>query len=394
MKYNFDEIIDRRGTDSLKWDEMSMFGTQTAELLPMWIADMDFRTPPFVIEALKKRLEHEVLGYTKSCESWSRAVRNWCRTRYDWNFGEDKLVFIPGIVRGLAAAVRCLTSRGDKVMITSPVYHPFSLVTQNTGRTLVSCPLQEVNNRYEIDFNAFEKAVQGCKIFILCNPHNPGGRVWSREELRKIADLCAAAGTVVVSDEIHADLTLSPRKHCTFNTVSETARLNSIVFMAPSKTFNMAGLASSFGVVENDELRRRFFSYLEAGELSHGHMFAYIGAAAAYSHGTEWLDEMLAYIQTNIDFTEEFLSSRLPRLKMMRPEASFLIWLDCRAYNLSQEELVALFVDKARLALNNGEMFGNEGRGFMRLNIGCPRSVLKEALERLEQAFLSIESKV
>lgn len=386
MQYNFDEIVDRRGTDALKWDGVPLRWNGRTDLLPMWVADMDFRTAPFVVDALRKRLEHEVLGYTMPCKEWSESIRRWCAARYGWHFEDDRLIFVPGIVRGIAAAIRCLTQVGDKVLVTPPVYHPFFLVTQNTGREVVYSPLTLRDGQYEMDFDRFRRDVQGCKIFLLSNPHNPGGKVWSKEELARIASICAESGTLVISDEIHADLVLPPYRHCTYNTVSEEARAHSIVFMSPSKAFNMAGLASSYGIVENEALRRRFFSYMQAGELSEGHLFAYIGTAAAYSHGTEWLDQMLSYVRDNVDYAEAFLRERIPAVGMIRPQASFLIMLDCRRLGLRQKELVSLFVDKARLALNDGAMFGKEGEGFMRLNVGCPRAVLQEALEQLERA--------
>lgn len=387
MKYNFDEIVERRGTDCVKWDGMNAVWGRD-DLLPLWVADMDFRTPPFVIEALRKRLEHEVLGYTSPCVEWYTSIISWLRRRYDWEVKSEMLTFVAGIVRGQAHALQCFTEPGDKVLVMSPVYHPFFLVTEKLGREVVRCPLELRDGQYEIDFDRFAQDVQGCKMLILCNPHNPGGRVWSVEELRRIADICHASGTMVVSDEIHADLTLKPYKHHPFATVSEVAAQLSLTFMAPSKAFNMPGLASSFAVTVNDEIRHRFQTFMEAGEFSGAHLFAYIGAAAAYSQGEEWLNQMLEYVQGNIDFTEQFLATQLPIVKMIRPQASYLVYLDCRDLNLPQEELVKLFVEKARLALNDGTMFGPEGKGFMRLNVGCPRQTLHRALQQLADAII------
>lgn len=385
MKYNFDEVIDRNGTDSVKWDGMEeRWGRK--DLIPMWVADMDFRTPPFVIEAIRKRLEHEVLGYTFACGEWAESIVRWLRERYGWSVGKEMLTFVPGIVRGLAFAIHCFTEKEDKVMVMSPVYHPFFLVTQRTRRQVVFSPLMLEDGQYSIDFDRLSRDVQGCKMLVLSNPHNPGGRVWTKEELARIAAICQESGTLVVSDEIHADLTLPPYRHTTYATVSEAARMNSVVFMSPSKAFNMPGLSSSYAVIENEELRRRFYDYMEAGEFHEGPMFAYISVAAAYSNGTEWLDQMLAYVQGNIDYTERFLSLRIPSIAMIRPQASYLIFLDCRKLQMSQEELNRFFVEDARLALNDGMMFGKEGEGFMRLNVACPRVVLMQALERLERA--------
>lgn len=385
MKYNFDEIIDRRGTESVKWDAVSERWGRN-DLLPMWVADMDFRTPPFVMEALRKRLEHEVLGYTFACEEWYTSIINWLQNRHGWKVGREELTFMPGIVRGLAFAIQCFTEKGDKVMVMPPVYHPFFLVTEKNKREVVYSPLVLRDGQYYIDFDRFRKDIQGCKLLILSNPHNPGGRVWTREELEQIAEICYESKTLVISDEIHADLTLPPYQHITFALVSEKARQNSLVFMSPSKAFNMPGLASSYCIIENKEICRCFQEYMEASELSEGHLFAYLSVAAAYSNGTEWLDQVLAYIQSNIDFTDAFLSEYIPDIKMIRPQASYLVFLDCRTLGLNQKELVDLFVDGAHLALNDGTMFGKEGEGFMRLNVACPRSMLEKALKQLKEA--------
>ena len=352
MNYNFDVIINRNGTDSVKWDAVERRWGRN-DLIPMWVADMDFRTAPFVIDALKKRLEHEVLGYTFACKEWAESIINWLKERHGWEI---------------------------------PVYHPFFLVTQKNEREVVYSPLVLKDGQYHIDFDRFRKDVQGCKLLILSNPHNPGGRVWTKEELSQIADICYENGTLVISDEIHADLTLPPYKHPTFALISEKARMNSLVFMSPSKAFNMPGLASSYAIIENDELRHQFQVYMEASEFSEGHLFAYLSVAAAYSHGTEWLDQVIAYIKGNIDFTESYLKERIPAIRMIRPQASYLIFLDCRELGLSQEELNRLFVEDAHLALNEGTTFGKEGEGFMRLNVACPRATLEKALRQLEQA--------
>lgn len=382
MKYNFDEVIERRGTDSVKWDGVkNIWGRD--DLLPMWVADMDFRTPPFVIDALRKRLKHEVLGYTYACEEWYTAICSWLSRHHQWEVTREMLTFVPGIVRGQAFALQCFTQPGDKVLVMTPVYHPFFLVTKHLGREVVYSPLDLYNGQYCIDLTRLRADIRGCKALILCNPHNPGGRVWKVEELRRIADICRENGVLVISDEIHADLTLPPYKHHPFATVSEAAAHNSLTFMAPSKAFNMPGLGSSYAVIVDDDIRHRFQEFMEAGEFSEGHLLAYIGAAAAYTHGEEWLEQMLDYIKGNIDFTESYLKKYIPKIGMIRPQASYLIFLDCRALNLSQTELNKLFAEKAHLALNDGTMFGKPGAGFMRLNIGCPRSVLEQALRQL-----------
>lgn len=385
MKYNFDEVIERRGTDSVKWDGVeNVWGRK--DLLPMWVADMDFRTPPFVMDALRRRLDHEVLGYTFACEEWYTSICSWLHKRHQWDVTRDMLTFVPGIVRGQAFALQCFTKPGDKVMVMTPVYHPFFLVTERLGREVVYSPLDLYDGHYHIDFECFSKDIRGCRLLILCNPHNPGGRVWTVEELRRIADICKESGTMVVSDEIHADLTLPPYKHHPFATVSEAAAQNSLTFMAPSKAFNMPGLGSSYAIAVNEDIRRRFREFMEAGEFCEGHLFAYIGAVAAYTHGEEWLEQVLGYVQANIDFTENYLKEHVPGIGMIRSQASYLVFLDCRALGLPQEKLARLFAEKAHLALNDGTMFGKPGEGFMRLNVGCPRSVLQKALEQLSAA--------
>ena len=385
MTYDFDELIQRRGTDSVKWDGVKdVWGRD--DLLPLWVADMDFRTPPFVMDALARQLSGGILGYTRPCADWAPAIRDWLFRRHGWQIEADWLTFVPGIVRAQAFALLCFTRPGDRVLVMNPVYHPFFLVTQRLEREVVFSPLALRDGRYHIDYARLEQDVEGCRVLILCNPHNPGGRVWTEEELRRVADICHRHDVLVFSDEIHADLTLPPHRHHPFATVSPQAAEISLTFGAPSKAFNMPGLASAYAVAVNPDIRRRFQEFMEAGEFGEGHLLAYVGCAAAYREGEEWLAQLLDYLRGNIDYTEAFLRERIPAIGMIRPEASYLIFLDCRRLGLAQPELVNLFVDKAHLALNDGTMFGRGGEGFMRLNAGCPRSVLRRALEQLEAA--------
>ena len=385
MTYDFDELLERRGTDSVKWDGVQeVWGRD--DLLPLWVADMDFRTPSFVMEALKRQLSGGVLGYTRPCADWAPAICDWLLRRHGWQVETGWISFVPGIVRAQALALLCFTRPGDRVAVMNPVYHPFFLVTQRLEREVVFSPLVLRDGHYHIDYARLEQDLDGCRVLILCNPHNPGGRVWTEDELRRVADICHRRGVMVLSDEIHADLTLPGYRHHPFATVSPQAAAISLTFMAPSKAFNMPGLASSYAIAVDPGIRRRFQTFLEAGEFGEGHMLAYVGCAAAYREGEEWLGQLLAYLQGNIDFTEQFLKERIPTIGMIRPQASYLIFLDCRRLGLPQPELVNLFVDKAHLALNDGTMFGRGGEGFMRLNVGCPRSVLRRALEQLEEA--------
>ena len=384
MQYNFDQIIDRRGTDALKIDAVpTIWGRD--DLMPLWVADMDFATPPFIVEALRRRLDHEVIGYTVRTPQWASSIVAWQQSRYGWEIQPEWLNFVPGIVPGIAFVISCFTEPGDAILIQPPVYHPYIHVPSNLGRTLRRNRLDLVDGQYQIDFERFERDVRGCKLFLLCHPHNPGGRVWSEEELRRIAEICHREGVIVVSDEIHADLTLPPYCHVPFAKVSAEAAECSITLMSPSKAFNMAGLTSSYSVISNKALREKFHRHLEHSELNLGHAFAFISVAAAYSNGTEWLDQMLAYVQGNIDYMEQYLATSLPQVGMIRPQASYLVFLDFRKLGLSQAELNTLIVDKARLALNDGAMF--EGEGFMRLNAASPRSVIEEAMRRLSDAL-------
>ncbi len=387
ITYDFENIPCRFGTNSLKWDALeSRYGHK--DLLSMWIADMDFCTPQFIIDALQERLHHAVLGYTMPGDEWSKAIIEWLNSRHNWRIDNNWLGFIPGIVRGIAFVIKAFTNPDDKVMVMSPVYHPFFHVAEDNGRCPAYCPLTIKDEQYYIDFNLFEERVKNCKIFILSNPHNPGGRVWTKEELQQMASICHKHNVIVISDEIHADLTLKPYKHHPFATVSKEAEECSITFMSPSKAFNTPGIISSYSIVPNEAIREPFYNYMTASELNQGNLFAYIVPATAYSErGTDWLDQVCKYISDNIAFVENYLTNELPVLNMIRPQASFLIFLDCRKLELSQPELENLFIEKAGLALNTGTMFGPEGKGFMRMNIATSRSTILEALERIKKAI-------
>lgn len=385
MKYNFDEIIDRQGTDALKLDAVkTRWGRD--DLLPLWVADMDFKTPEFITNAIKERCDRGILGYTCKSNEYFDSIIQWLNNRYDWKINKEHINFTSGIVPGIAFVINCFTSIGDKVLVQAPVYHPFFLVTQHNKREVIYNPLI-LDNQFKMDIEHFKKAIKGCKLFILCNPHNPGGRVWTKEELTIIAEICEENNTLVLSDEIHADLTFPQYTHTPFAKVSQKAKMNSIVFMSPSKAFNMAGLASSYCIIENKEIRDRFREFLNASELSEGHAFAFISVIAAYQNGSEWLNEMLTYVQENINFMDSYLKKNTPRIKIIRPQASYLVYMDCRELGLKQIDLVNFFVDKAHLALNDGAMFGKEGTGFMRLNAGCPKEVLIKALKQIKLAY-------
>lgn len=381
-KYNFNEIALRKGTYCVKHDMTpEVFGTD--DLLPMWVADMDFKTPDFILEAIRKRCEHEVLGYTFAPDGYKMAVLNWFRERYGIETRWSRMHFIPGIVQGIAFVLQTFTQPSDKVLITTPVYPPFLNVPHRTGRVFVSSPLKTVDGRFTFDFEDLERKAEGCKVMILSNPHNPGGTVWTKAELARVADICLRKGVLVISDEIHADLSYRRSQHTSFTTVSEAAKSNSITFFAPSKTFNMAGIASSICYVPDPEIRKTFFGFLDGNELSLGNIFAYYATEAAFAHGSEWLRQLLTYLQGNIDAAEKYLKEHCQEITFMRPEASFLLWMDFRAWNLPQKELVRKLIYDAKVGLNNGTDFGPEGEGFMRMNIGTNRATVLEGLRRI-----------
>lgn len=386
--YNFDEIIDRKGTSCVKYDGLKNAYQGKENLIPLWVADMDFATPDFIVEALKKRCEHPVFGYTFDDDEYYESIQTWLDYKYHWKTEREWISYIPGIVKGIGLAVQCFTQPGDKVIIQPPVYHPFRLVPTRMGREVVYNPLKLEDGVYKMDFEQLESLIdKDCKMLILSNPHNPGGVVWEKEALVKLAQICSAHGILVISDEIHAEMTYPQFRHHPFATVSEEAAACSVTFMAPSKTFNIAGIVSSYALVPDSRIREKFYSFLEAGELNAGTIFAFTATKAAYTYGAEWLQQMRSYVIENVNFVDEYLKKNIPQIKAYRPQASFLIWLDCRELGLSQPDLVHLFEDKAGLALNDGTMFGKEGEGFMRLNVGCPRSILSKALESLKKAI-------
>lgn len=386
-KYDFDIIVDRRGTGALKLDVLKeRYGR--ADLTPLWVADMDFETPSFITDALKQRLEHSLFGYTVEPDDYRPAIIDWIRDHHGWEVRPEWLSYIPGIVKGIGMVVNVFVKPDEKVIIQPPVYHPFRLTPQGNGREVVYNPLIEnPDGTYSMDFDNLEKVADpSCRLLILSNPHNPGGIVWDRETLEKLARFCSSRGIIVISDEIHCDMALYGHKHIPFASVSQEAASCSITFSAPTKTFNIAGIVSSWCVVPDEKLRTRFFGWLKANELDEPNMFAPIATVAALRNGEEWRREMLRYIEGNIDFVINWCAERIPQIKPLRPQASYLVWLDCRGLGLAHDDLIDLFVNKARLALNDGAMFGPGGDGFMRLNVASPRKLLEQALLQLEDA--------
>lgn len=386
-KYDFDEIVKREGTNSIKYDARERY-FQKEDVLPLWVADTDFRTPDFIAGAVKKRAEHEIYGYTFQPDSYFDAITGWMQRRHNWEINREWISFSPGVVAGIVFAIETFTKPADEIIVQPPVYFPFFDVVKGTRRKLVENPLKLANNRYTFDFDDLRlKINDNTKMLLLCNPQNPGGMVWTREELEELSAICLEKGIMVVSDEIHSDLVYNNYKHIPFATLSPEAAKNSVICMAPSKTFNVAGLASSVVIIPDKKNHARYERVLSVGHFGMGNLFGTVAMEAAYTHGDRWLKQLLDYLWENFLYLENFFSNSLPAVKVMKPEATYLVWLDFSKYGMNDKELNRFIVDKAGVGLNNGARFGTGGEGWMRLNIGCPRSVLKEGLERLKVAF-------
>ena len=386
--YDFDKVIERRGSGAIKCDALGKFFGKD-DLIPMWVADMDFETPDFITEALMERMKHPIFGYTSEPAEYRPAICDWIAEHHGWEVKSEWLSYIPGIVKGIGMVINVFMKEDEKVIIQPPVYHPFRLVPQKNHREVVFNPLRELpEGGYEMDFENLEAVCDDkCRILILSNPHNPAGIVWPRETLERLASFCHSRGIIVISDEIHCDMALFGNRHIPFASVSPEAAACSITFGAPSKTFNIAGIVSSYSIVPNDELRRRFHEWMEANEMNAAPLFSPIATIAAFRKGEEWRKQMLEYVEGNIDFLTGYCRENMPKIKPLRPQASFLVWLDCRSLGLDHDQLIDLFINKAGLALNDGEMFNPGGQGFMRLNVGTPRKILKSALDRLHKAI-------
>ncbi|HNW50122.1 MAG TPA: PatB family C-S lyase [Prolixibacteraceae bacterium] len=386
MIYNFDEIIDRRNTNCEKYDEREqIFGK--ADVIPLWVADTDFRTPDFVVDAVVKRAKHEVYGYPIIPDSYFLSISNWMNVRHQWKVDKSWISFSPNVVVGLASAVLSLTEPGDKIIVQPPVYFPFFHVVEGNGRILTENPLKLENGRYYFDFDDLKKKIdKDTKMLILCNPHNPGGRVWQREELEELSKICSENGILVVSDEIHSDIVLHGNKHIPFATVSETASKMSVTVSSASKTFNMAGLSSAYAIIPDKKLRSKYLHFLKATHLSSGNFFGHVATEAAYTDGAEWLSQLIGYLERNNRFIEEFLKENLPRVKPMKPDSTFLVWIDLSELSITPEDAFKKLVE-AGVGLSPGGLFGTGGRNFIRLNMGCPLSVLKEGLEKMKMAL-------
>lgn len=391
MRYDFGKAIERRNTGSSKWDNLkALFGSD--EVLPMWVADMDFQAPQPVIDAITKRLAHPVLGYTRTAAATIESVVARLEARYGWKVAAESVVITPGVMPAVNAAVRACVGQGGAVVLQSPVYPPFWSVAPNSGATTVASPLRESNGRFETDFDDLEKRFResGAKAMILCSPHNPVGRVWTRDELTHLGEIAIKAGAIVVSDEIHCELMFKGRKHVPFGSISPEFEANSVTCYAPSKTFNIAGLHCSVAIIPNPDLRKRF-NDARAGIQGSPDFLAIAAMEAAFRYGDEWLEQVMEYIEGNLDFLTRYFEERIPRIKPVRPEGTYLVWLDCRGLGIDDpKELQKFFNEKAKVGMNAGYTFGQGGEGFMRMNIGCTRTLLEEGLKRIETAVNSL----
>ena len=382
MIYDFDKIVDRADTNCVKYDlRKAVFGNP--DVLPMWVADMDFETPDFVREAVIKRAEHPVYGYHFKDEPYFNAIKGWLQRHHQWEVPVEWMSFVPGVVCGFNMAVLAFTREGDEVIIQSPVYPPFHHAVTEHGRRLVYNKLKIGEKGYEMDFELLEEQAKTAKMLILCNPHNPVGRCWTREELQRLSEICLRNDVLVISDEIHCDLVLPGYKHTPYATLSQEAADRCIVFHAASKTFNLAGLATSTAIVPNKELRDVYVHYVEALEAHLGNIFGKVATQVCMEQGDEWLGQLLDYVQGNIDYVSDFLSKNLPKVKFFKPQATYMMWLDFNGYGLSEAELWRMMTQEAQLGFNRGSDFGQDGSGYFRINLACPRATVEEAMRKL-----------
>lgn len=390
MKFNFDKIIDRTNNFSAKWSEMNKnFGTNN--LLPMWVADMDFLTAPCVMEALKDRLEQGIFGYTTRPSSYNESIVNWLDNRFSWKINQEWLMFSPAVITSISLLIQNLTQKNDKIMIQEPVYSPFHSIVESNERNLVISPLVKLDDgSYVMDYEDIEAKIKDVKVFILCNPHNPVGRVWTREELTRLGEICLKHNVLIISDEIHSDIILKNHKHTPFASISKEFRENTITCMAPTKTFNLAGLQSSFLVISNPyyyEVMDKAFSILD---IKRNNAFSLVATESAYNYGEDWLYELIKYIEDNVDFAIDYIKNHMPQLKVKKPEGTYLLWVDFSNLNVDKKDLKNALINKGRIALSDGSSFGIGGDGYYRINLACPRSMVLEGLKRIEFAINSL----
>jgi cystathionine beta-lyase len=391
LVYDFDTVIDRLPTSSSKWSYRKQ-RTGVEDVIPMWIADMDFACAPEIVEAIKARAAHPIYGYTVRTDAWYNGLINWMKKRHDWSgIQRDWICFSPGVVAGFNMTIQAYSHPGDKVILQPPVYYPMKNAIFNNGRQMVENPLKIVNGRYVMDYEDLEKKIDGrTKMIILCSPHNPVGRVWTRSELEQLVEVCERKDIVIVSDEIHLDLILGKIKHTPTAIVSEKAMQRTVTLVAPSKSFNVAGLTNSAAIIPNKKLRDAFLNVLQNNSVGGGNIFGAVAQEAAYAHGEPWLEELLVYLRGNLKYFEDFLAEKIPVLKVYPLEGTYLAWVDCTSLGMDDASLKEFMLKKAKLWFDEGTMFGSGGSMFMRINLACPRSTLKIALERLEKAVKAL----
>lgn len=383
MSFDFDKVIERKNTNCEKWN------LPEENILPMWVADMDFEVAPPIFEAVKKRALHGIYGYTKISDEYYESIISWVKKRHAWEIKRDWIVFSPGVVPGINNIIKAITQIGDKVVVQTPVYYPFFRAIENNGRRILKNPLKYTDKGFEMDFEDLENKLKDerTKALILCSPHNPVGRVWTEEELRRLGELCIENGVTIISDEIHFDLIYKGYKHISFAAISEEFKENSITCIAPSKTFNLAGLQTSSLIIPNKSLRRKVINVLQTSGPMWPNVFGIEASIAAYREGEQWLDELLDYLKENLEFMKKYIKEKLPKVKIIEPEGTYLVWLDFNEYNMKPKELHDFMLKKAKVWFDEGYIFGDEGSGFERINIACPRSILKEALGRIKEAL-------
>jgi cysteine-S-conjugate beta-lyase len=388
--WNFDEPAGREGTDCIKYDRREeTFGVK--DVIPMWVADMDFNTPDFIVESLQKRLEHPIYGYSFRPPEYFQSMIRWIKSRHNWSVEKEWISFCPGIVPALNFCTLAFTQTGDNIIVQPPVYFPFFSAAESHGRNLIYNRLTESEGTWSMDFDSLARGIDSkTKMIIISNPHNPVGRVWTPEELTRLADICLKQNIVIISDEIHCDLILPGFTHTPVASLSEEIAENTITLIAPSKTFNIAGLSTSSVIIQNPVLRKSFNRIVENLHIGNGNIFGNMASIAAYSHGHEWLDSLLDYIDNNVEFVKNYCSKMIPEIIPVQPEATYMIWLDCRKLGMSGKDLQNFFVTKAGIGMNEGSTFGPGGEGFMRMNIGATHQTVMRAMEQIEKAIASI----
>ena len=390
MIYNFDEVIERKNTNSEKWDfNDKVFGDK--DILPMWVADMDFRVPSPVIEAIKNRAEHGIYGYTGRTGSYYDAIIGWMKKRHSFDIKKEWIVHTPGVVPSLNLAVLAFTKPGDKIIIQSPVYHPFFSAIKENERKLVDNQLKLEAGRYVMDYENLQNKIDpDVKMIIISNPHNPVGRVWKRDELEKLGKICLENNIIIISDEIHSDLIYKGHKHIPMASISKELAQNTVTCIAPSKTFNIAGLQTSSVIISDPELRTLYKDIILKIGIDMGNVFGIAALEAAYNYGEEWLEQLLEYLQANIEFMVKYFEENIPSINIVKPEGTYLVWVDFSGLNMDKDSLKEFMIKKAKVGFNDGIMFGSKGEGYQRINVACPRSILKDGLDRIKEALVDI----